>query len=111
MIPASGTRGPHYVSVISWGTVENLAPSSCDVAAGPCINTLAEEVRPGEAFITFGGPQGHDDRMASCGGLATRLLAVARNPPHKSARQRCVHDTLGALIEEHFSFVHRAISD
>src|ERR1700723_4594661 len=60
----------------TWGTVENLAPSSCDVAAGPCINTLSKEVRPGEVFITFGGPQGHDDRMASCGGLANRPLAV-----------------------------------
>jgi len=48
-----------------WGTVENLASSSRALAAGRCINILSGEVCPGEVFIAFGGPQGHDDRMAS----------------------------------------------
>jgi hypothetical protein len=59
-----------------WGTVENLASTSRDLAAGRCINIWSGEVCPGEVFITFGGPQGHDDRMASCGGLATRLPVI-----------------------------------
>jgi len=51
-----------------WGTVENLASSSSqtrDVPAGGCIYISREGVRPGEVFITFGGPQGHADRLAN----------------------------------------------
>jgi len=58
-----------------WGTVENLASSSSqtrDVPAGGCIYMSTGEVCPGEDFITFGGPQGHDDRMASCAAVANR---------------------------------------
>jgi len=43
------------------------------------------EVCPGEVFIAFGGPQGHDDRMASCGRLAIGLL-VARATLEKRLR-------------------------
>jgi peptidyl-prolyl cis-trans isomerase SurA len=85
-MPEEGHRGSRLAA--GRGTVENLAPSSCDVAAGPCITTVSEEVRPGEVFITFGGPQGHDDRMASCGGLATRLLAVVRSLPRIAASRK-----------------------
>jgi hypothetical protein len=100
-----------------WGTVENLASSSSqtrDVPAGGCIYMLAREVCPGEVFIAFGGSQGHGDRMASCGGLATRLPVICTAaasqgpianrpqdaildaiPPHKSHRRARVRHTLG----------------
>ncbi len=60
-------------TILLWGTVENLAPTSRDLAAGRCINILSGEVRPGEVFIIFGGPQGHADRLATCGRLAIGL--------------------------------------
>jgi hypothetical protein len=51
-----------------WGTVENLA-SSCsqtrDVPAGGCIYLARGEVCRSEVFITFGGPQGHVDRLTN----------------------------------------------
>jgi hypothetical protein len=58
-----------------WGTVENLAQNR-DLPASGCIHIAAGEVYPSEVFIAFGGPQGHDDRMASCDGLATRLPVI-----------------------------------
>ncbi len=66
-----------------WGTVENLAPTSRDLAAGRCINILSGEVCPGEVFIIFGGPQGHADRLATCGRLAIGLPLPAETSPHR----------------------------
>jgi hypothetical protein len=60
-------------TILLWGTVENLAASSSqtrDEAEDSCINIRKGEVYRDEVFITFGGPQGHDDRMASWGRLA-----------------------------------------
>jgi hypothetical protein len=62
-----------------WGTVENLAASSSqtrDVPAGGCIYIATGEVRPREVFITFGGPQGHDDRLTTCGRLSIGQLTL-----------------------------------
>jgi hypothetical protein len=64
-----------------WGTVENLAPTSRDLAARRCINILSGEVRLGEVFITSGGPQGHADRLATCGRLAIGLPLSPENLP------------------------------
>jgi hypothetical protein len=53
---------------VLWGTVENLAPPNppaCDAAAATRIKSSAGELRRREVFITFGGPQGHADRLAN----------------------------------------------
>jgi hypothetical protein len=58
-----------------WGTVENVASSSSqtrDVPAGGCIYISREGVCPGDVFITFGGPQGHADRLITCAPVANR---------------------------------------
>jgi hypothetical protein len=65
------------------GTVENLALGSCqprDLPAVGRIHILAGEVCAGEVFIAFGGPQGHDDRLVTCGRLLIGLLCGAANP-------------------------------
>jgi len=85
-----------------WGTVENLAPTSRDLAAGRCINILSGEVCPGVVFITFGGPQGHDDRMASrmasCGALATRLpVKLIQAPPARLSIQNDSQAMIAAI--------------
>jgi hypothetical protein len=46
-------------------------------------------VCPGKVFVTFGGPQGHGDRLLTCGGLAVRLSRVIA--------QSCASDGLGAV--------------
>ena len=51
-----------------WGTVENLALGSSqlrDLPAVGCIHIPEGEVCTGDVFITFGGPQGHADRLAN----------------------------------------------
>jgi hypothetical protein len=63
-----------------WGTVENFSPTCRDLAAGRCINILSGEVRHGEVFIIFGGPQGHADRLATCGRLSIGLPAAPITP-------------------------------
>ena len=63
----------------TWGTVENLALGSSqprDVPAVGCIHIPSGEVCAGGAFIAFGGPQGHDDRLAR-GALWVRPIGRA----------------------------------
>jgi hypothetical protein len=66
-----------------WGTVENLAPSSSQtraMPAGGCIYISRGGVCPGEVFITFGGPQGHADRLPTCGRSSIGPQAALATP-------------------------------
>ncbi len=88
-LPHSSLNHNRSCPTLVWGTVENLAPTSRDLAAGRCINILSGEVRPGEVFIIFGGPQGHADRLATCGRLAIGLPEAPIAPeeaPHVAFR-------------------------
>jgi hypothetical protein len=63
-----------------WGTVENRLCSAGDLVAGS-FPKLPAKPRRARVFIAFGGPQGHDDRLLTCGRLAIGLPLSPRKHP------------------------------